>query len=232
MLNAIFAERMNDREPALIVKFHIHGNIEEQPRVVAVNHRLYPAEGVAREAALQALEKWPGAKELVAFYSQYDGFDFCRAYDVRYDKDFPLIEMFAVHELLDLTERYGVDGDRAYAVDFNKSRNLYRGNHSSWIVFGEVNGGANALATFLDGEHAGQIFFIETQPHFNTLRPIAKSFDALLRRMGTDPAAFLRLVRATVCLRGEDHWHGSADIPNQYGFTPVGYLESSSAIKE
>ncbi|TCW80283.1 hypothetical protein C5O80_25985 [Burkholderia sp. SRS-46] len=232
MSKAIFWDRMNDREPALSVKFDIRGNLEEQPRVVAVRHRLYPAEGAARQTVLHALEKWPGASELVAFYSQYDGFDFCRTYDVRYDKAYPLVEMFAAHELRELTERYGVDGDRAHAIDFNKSRHLYRGDRGSWIVFGEVNGGPNALATFLDGEHAGQIFFIETQPHFNTSKPIAKSFDALLQRMGKDPAAFLRLVRATVCLRGEDHWHGNADVPNQYGFTPLAYLESASAIDE
>jgi hypothetical protein len=67
----------------------------------------------------------------------------------------------------------------------------------------------------LDGDHAGGVFFATPQPWFNILRPIAKGFNALLDRIAQDPAAFLRLTRATVVLQGADG--------DNYGLVPGEY---------
>ncbi|RQH04358.1 hypothetical protein D1Y85_18000 [Paraburkholderia dinghuensis] len=227
---------MKDPDPALRVKFHILGGIVEPPRLTPVQHVLWPIanerDKQAREASIEDLSNWPGATELVKFYSQYDGFFFCRAYDVRYDKALPLVDIFGATEIRELTRRYEPGGDRAYSIEHNKSNKIYRGGSGSWIVFGEIDGGPNALSLFLDGEFAGNVFLIQCQPRFNILKPIAKGFEALLQRMGKDPAAFLRLVGATVTLSGEEHWPGFDPGLPQYGFTPLDYLKSILAIEE
>ena len=72
------------------------------------------------------------------------------------------------------------------------------------------------LTTFLDGENAGNVYCLCPQPQFNILRPIARGFYLLLERIAKDPAAFLRLIRATVSFPGDDGYN--------YGYVPVEYL--------
>jgi hypothetical protein len=229
MSKNIFWDRMRDEAPALRVEFGVR-DAKETPRTVAVEHRLYPAADASRESWLGSQAEWPGARELAAFYTSYDGLGFCCTLDVRYDAVLPLIEFVPSAELTGLTARYQPGGDREWAIDGNKSRSLYRhADHGSWIIFAEVQGGPASLALFLDGEHAGHVFLVAPQPRFNILRPIAKGFDALLQRMGKDPAAFLRLVGALVCLRGEERWMGPEGLPNQFGFVPLDYLSQPDA---
>jgi len=106
-------------------------------------------------------------------------------------------------------------------IDLNKSKSLYRGS-ASWLAFAEIDSGPACLTIFLDGDHAGSVFYVTPQPEFNILRPIAKGFHALLIRIADDVAAFLRLVRATVSLRGTD---GAS-----YGFVPVEYLPTTGQV--
>ncbi len=112
------------------------------------------------------------------------------------------------------TGRYSPAGGRAWTMDLNKSKSLYRGS-ARWLAFAEIDSGPACLTIFLDGDHAGSVFFATPQPWFNILRPIAKGFNALLDRIADDPAAFLRLVRATVALRGADG--------GNYGLVPIEY---------
>ena len=127
----------------------------------------------------------------------------------------PLLELKPAESIADFTDRYRPGGDLAWTIDFNKSKNLYRGS-AGWLAFAEIESGPACLTIFLDGEHAGQVFYVTPQPPFNILRPIARGFHALLGRIADDVAAFLRLVRATVNLRGPDGAN--------YGFVPVEYL--------
>jgi hypothetical protein len=130
----------------------------------------------------------------------------------------PLLELKPAESIAGFTHRYTPGGDLAWTIDLNKSKSLYRGS-ASWLAFAEIDSGPACLTIFLDGEHAGSVFYVTPQPEFNNLCPIARGFDALLGRIADDVAAFLRLVRATVNLRGTDGAN--------YGFVPVEYLPPS-----
>jgi hypothetical protein len=216
-----FWQRMADESPCLRVQFG-----DEVPRIVDVWHTLYSQPGAMNEAAPGGWRAQAAGTEIEAFYSRHDGLDFCSTFDVRYDQVLPLVAFVPAARIAELTARYQPGGDRAWAIDFNKSRTLYRGDYShSWIVFAEVGDGPAALVLLLDGEHAGHVFFVTPQPRFNILRPVARGFDALLQRMGKDPAAFLRLVGAHVCLPGDEKMRQDfpPDLPNHFGFKPLEY---------
>jgi len=70
----------------------------------------------------------------------------------------------------------------------------------------------------LDGESAGNVFLLNPEPRFNTLKPIAKSFTSFLDRVAKDPAAFFKLIRAYVTLVGSDK--------QNYGFVPIDYIDN------
>ena len=158
--------------------------------------------------------------EFVEFYENYDGVQFCVTFDSRFDEVRPLLELKPAESIGGFTNRYSLGGDLAWTIDFNKSKSLYRGS-ASWLAFAEIESGPACLTIFLDGEHAGRVFYVTPQPPFNILRPIAQGFHALLGRIADDVPAFLRLVRATVNVRGPDG--------DNYGFVPVEYLPPGPA---
>jgi hypothetical protein len=86
------------------------------------------------------------------------------------------------------------------------------------LAFAEVDGGPSCLTIFLDGENAGNVFLLNPEPKFNTLKPIAKTFNALLDRIAKDPAAFFKLTRAYVTLIGKDK--------QNYGHIPIEYIDN------
>jgi hypothetical protein len=206
-------ERFRDASPALRVKFW--NTPEEEPISVRVSHSLGRKPGAASRANLKSLAEYAGARELRDFYSKHDGLKLCITHDARYGEERPLIELMPAAAIPHFTNRYQPGGDLAWTIDLNKSRCIYRGS-DSWIAFSEIDSGPCCLTLLLDGQKAGSVFYLAPQPRFNILRPIAASFDALLSRIAQDPAAFLRLVRARVAIRGADG--------ENYGFQPIAYV--------
>ena len=216
---AEFLKRLQDRSPALRAKLSWNDENEEAIEV-RVDHQFGAKPDKSGREYIKSLGSYPGAKELVQFYRQFDGLQLCRTFDARVDDTRPLIDFKRASLIQPFTEQYASDGDRGWIIDLRKSSKLYRGT-DRWIAFAEVDSGPMCLTLFLDGDDAGKVFFLCPQPQFNILRPIAKSFYGFLERIANDLAGTLRLVRACVCLRGLDGWN--------YGLYPVEYLPIRSA---
>ncbi len=214
----VFLDRALDASPALRIKFDPES--DEKPQTVKVAHCLGSRPAREGREYLNSLRGHAALAELVAFYEEHDGLQFCNTFDSRHDEVRPILELKPAESLAGFTNRYRAGGDLAWTIDHNKSQSLYRGP-ASWLAFAEIESGPLCLTIFLDGDHAGKVFYVAPQPPFNILRPIAKGFDALLFRIADDVAAFLRLVRATVNLRGPDGFN--------YGLVPVEYLPLGEA---
>jgi hypothetical protein len=213
-----FLERATDPTPALRVKFRPES--DEKPRMIKVEHLLGARPTGQGRDYLNSLANHPALGEFLDFYKKHNGGQLCRTVDSRHDEVRPLLELKPAESISRFTSRYSPGGDRAWTMDLNKSKSLYRGS-ARWLAFAEIDSGPAGLMIFLDGEHAGSVFFVTPQPWFNILRPIAKGFHALLNRIAEDVAAFLRLVRATVTLRGADG--------DNYGLVPIEYRSGGGA---
>lgn len=210
-----FLRLFSDPAPALRIKF---SPSDEHAKTVRVRHSLGPLPDAASCKYLEALLPNQNLSEFCEFYQQHDGAELCTTFDARCGRDRPLLQFKPANSIAAFTNRYAPTGDRGWIIDLNKTKALYR-SPAPWIVFAEIDGGPMCLTTFLNGENAGFIFFAAPQPQFNILRPIAKGFEPLLHRIASDVPAFLRLIRATVCLRG--------DVGQNYGFSPVEYLANA-----
>jgi hypothetical protein len=208
-----FLQLFSHPTPALRVKFRPTDD-HEQARQIRVQHRLGPAADAASQDYLDSLGPFPQLEEFRKFYQTHDGAELCRTHDARYGQERPLLEFKPARSITSFTSRYAPGGDLAWTIDLNKSKALYR-NSAPWIAFAEIHNGPACLTLFLDGENAGFVYYATPQPAFNILRPIARGFQPLLQRIARDLPAFLRLVRATVTLRGKDG--------DNYGFMPVEY---------
>jgi hypothetical protein len=213
-----FLDRALDASPALRFKFDPESG--EIPRTVEVAHRLGSSPVLEGRDYLNSLRGHAALAEFVEFYQNHNGLQFCRTFDSRFDEVRPLLEFRPAESIVGFTNRYTPGGALGWTIDLHKSKSLYRGS-ASWPAFAEIDSGPACLTIFLDGEHAASVFYVTPQPEFNILRPIAKGFNALLGRIADDAAAFLRLVRATVNLRGPDGAN--------YGFVPVEYLPPNPA---
>jgi hypothetical protein len=205
-------DRAADPSPSLRVKFSPKS--DEEPKTIKVEHAFAVRPAGEGRDYLDSLAEYSALSELLDFYDKYNGMQFCRTFDSRYDEVRPLLELKPAESIASFTGRYTPGGGLAWTMDLNKSKRLYRGS-ARWLAFAEIDSGPACLTIFLDGDHAGSVFFATPQPWFNILRPIAKGFNALLDRIADNPAAFLRLVRATVTLRGPDG--------DNYGLVPIEY---------
>lgn len=165
-----------------------------------VSHRLRSPPDIAGTELLTTLNRYDAMQSFCDFYRSHDGMELCRILNPRYDDFRPLLELKPAKDISAFTRRYQPGGDRDFVIDFNKSKTIYR-SANSWIAFAEIGDGPACLATFLDGDNAGAVFYVTTQPEFNILRPIAKNFFSLLERIGKNIAAFLNLIRITVLIQ-------------------------------
>jgi hypothetical protein len=207
-----FLRVFSDPAPALCIKFREEDAVS---KTVQVQHRVGSVAGAAGQGFLDSLQAHPAMGALREFYQAHDGLELCRTFNALRRGDRPMLEFKPADGITAFTARYIPGGDLSWIMDLNKSRAIYRGA-DSWIAFAEVDTGPCCLTTFVDGPNAGCVYFAAPQPGFNILRPIARSFEALLERVAKDLPAFLRLVRATVCLRGDDG--------QNYGYKPFEYL--------
>ncbi len=213
-------ERFGDASPALAARFF--EDTTETPTIVPVEHKLGTEPEQAGTSFLANISAYEAMSELVSFYSNFNGFELCRTFNSRVGDLRPLLELKRAEDICEFTNRYVPGGDLAWTIDLNKTRKLYR-DSSPWIAFAEVDSGPACLTTFLDGENAGAVFYVAPQPEFNILRPIARSFQGLLERIAADVAAFLRLVRARITLRGQDEFN--------YGLKTIEYFPSHKTAK-
>jgi hypothetical protein len=211
-----FLDRAADPSPSLRVKWWPESN--EKPQTIKVEHLPGARPTGAGRNYLNSLPKSSTLCEFLDFYKKCNGMQICRTFNSMHDEVRPLLELKPVESFASFTGRYSPGGDRDWIMDLNKSKSLYRGS-ARWLAFAEVDSGPACLTIFLDGDHAGSVFFATPQPWFNILRPIAKGFNMLLERIAADPAAFLRLVRATVTRRGADG--------DNYGLVPIEYRSAS-----
>ncbi len=210
-----FLKLFSDPAPALRVKFRLS---DENASTIAVRHKLGSAPDTVGLDYLNSIGKHAELQGFRDFYLKHDGAELCSTHDARLGRESPLIELKPARNITAFSRTYEPGGRWAWSIDCNKSKALYRSS-VPWVAFAEIDNGPACLTIFLEGENAGCVFLVAPQPAFNILRPIAKGFQPLLDRIAKDLPAFLRLVRATVSLRGKD---GS-----NYGFQPVGYLANT-----
>jgi hypothetical protein len=217
-----FLDLFSTTRPFLKVKFNVTSH--EDATEVQIENKL--EKQVDKKGVSKLSEICTGTRlnDFVDFYSKFNGFALGTAIAPNNAVKKPLLRQVAVTDLTKFTEQYLPNGKLAWTIDYNKTKELYRSEHKwyrsehKWLAFAEVDGGPSCLTIFLDGENAGNVFLANPEPRFNTSKPIAKTFTALLDRIAKDPAAFFKLTRAYVTLVGKDK--------QNYGHVPVEYIDN------
>ena len=215
-----FLDLFNDPSPALHVKFS--DTPDEEPRKILVKNSLGSSVGWFGKKYLQSISNDPRLNVFFEFYSVHNGLELCKPVHPDNCSKIPLLQLMPAQDISGFTKRYTGKGEWAWIIDLNKSKSIYRGT-DAWVAFARVDKGPSCLTIFLTGENAGSIYLAHPQPSFNILKPIAKTFDIFLDRVAKDPAAFLRLIRSYVSMKGSG--------AHNYGYIPVEYL-SNSNMKE
>ena len=211
-----FLDLFIDPSPALMVSFS--RSAEELSKKILVRHKLNgPCDKKGRHY-LETICKDPQLSDFLGFYLIHDGFEFCIPSLPNASNQSSLLKMIPSNDLPKFSDQYMKKGRWAWTIDLNKTRQLYRGENK-WISFAQIDHGPSCLAIFLDGENAGCVYLVAPQPHFNILKPVAKSFNLFLQRIAKEPAAFLRLTKAYVSIRKTDGY--------DYGHVPMEYLSDS-----
>ncbi len=211
----IFYDLFDTVKPVLRVKFS--ADSDEEATEVQIENQLEKKVDTKGLAKLEALITDARLYDFVDFYSKYNGFSLGTPMLPKNTIKKPMLRQFAVSDLAKFTDQYLPHGKWAWTIDLNKTKMLYRSDQK-WLAFAEVGGGPSCLTIFLDGEHAGKVFLVNPQPHFNILKPIAKTFNELLNRIAKDPAAFFKLTRAYVTIIGKDK--------QNYGHVPIEYVDN------
>jgi hypothetical protein len=209
-----FLDLFNTTRPVLKVKFNI--NSDEKATEVLVENKLERETDIRGLTNLKRICTDVRLIDFIDFYSGYNGFSLGTVLFPENAVKKSLLRQFPVSDLAKFTEQYLPGGKRAWTIDLNKTKTLYR-SEQKWLAFAEVDGGPACLTIFIEGENAGSVFLVNPQPHFNTLKPIAKTFSDFLNRITEDPAAFFKLTRAYVTISGEDQ--------QNYGYVPVEYID-------
>ena len=202
-------------KPVLKVKFS--KNPDELAIEIEIENKLVMQTDFKGLKTLEKICSDSRLNDFLNFYSQYNGFTLGTALAPRNSIKKPLLRQLPLSDLTKFTEFYLPNGKWAWTIDLNKTKEIYR-IEQKWLAFAEVDGGPACLTIFLDGENAGSIFLVNPQPHFNILKPIAKSYNQLLERIAMDPAAFFKLTRAYVTIVGKDK--------QNYGHVPIEYIDN------
>ncbi|HEU4719253.1 MAG TPA: hypothetical protein VFU15_15520 [Bacteroidia bacterium] len=212
----IFSDLFNTDYSILKVKYNVRA--DEAPADVQIKNTLGKKAGTNSITELARICTSPKLKDFVDFYSKHDGFDLATPKSPRNVVKKTLLRQIPASDLEKFTSHYLPGGRWAWTIDLNKTKALYR-NENKWLAFAEVNGGPACLTIFLDGENAGNVFLLNAQPHFNILKPIARTYAGLLDRIAKDPAAFFKLIKAYVVLPGENG--------QNYGHVPLEYVDKN-----
>ncbi|HPS63082.1 MAG TPA: hypothetical protein PLK82_08470 [Bacteroidales bacterium] len=210
-----FFDLFNTDYSILKVKFNV--NSDETPTEVHIENSLGKKTDTNDLIELARICADERLKDFVGFYSDYDGFNLATPKAPQNAVNKTLLRQLPASDIVKFTNQYVSGGQWAWTIDLNKTKAIYR-RESKWLAFAEVDGGPACLTIFLDGENAGNVFLLCPQPHFNTLKPIAKTYTDLLKRIAKDPAAFFKLTRAFVTLYGKDN--------QNYGYVPIEYIDN------
>ena len=210
-----FYDLFKKARPVLNVKFSV--NADETPTEVFIENLLGRKTDMNDHIELARMCRDERLKDFVSFYSDYDGFNLATPIIPRNAVNKTLLRQLPASDILKFTNQYLPGGKWAWTIDLNKTKAIYRAE-SKWLAFAEVDGGPACLTIFLDGENAGKVFLLNPQPHFNILKPIAKTYTDLLNRIAKDPAAFFKMTRTYVTIVGKDK--------QNYGHVPVEYIDN------
>ncbi|TCC93630.1 hypothetical protein EZ428_02345 [Pedobacter frigiditerrae] len=217
--NRTFFDLFGTNRPVLKVKFDV--NSTKEATEVEIENKLDKNIDAKGLRDLEKLCVNPNLNEFFNFYAKCNGFSLGMPVLPKNAQTRPLLSQLPVNDLIKFTELYLPKGKLAGTIDFNKTKTLYRGENK-WLAFAQVDGGPACLTIFLEGEYAGNIFLLNPQPHFNTLKPIAKTFDGFLDRIAKDPAAFFKLTRAYITIIGRDG--------QNFGYLPIAYVDSGGIL--
>jgi hypothetical protein len=209
-----FFDLFNADNPRLKVKFDVRA--DQVPTEVFIKNTLGKKSDAKNLVELSRICTDVRVRDFVDFYAKHDGFNLAIPTSPKNSVKKSLLKQLPVSDIVKFTSQYLPNGKWAWAIDLNKTKSLYRGEHK-WLAFAEVCGGPACLTIFLDGGNAGNVFVLNPQPHFNLLKPIAKTYTDLLNRIAREPAAFFKLTRAYVTLVGKDK--------QSYGYVPVEYID-------
>lgn len=211
-----FFDLFKDQRSALHIKFDVK-SVEESPITVIIQNKLYKQSDSKGSGYINSICTHAQLKEFADFYQVYDGFELATPLEPRNAVKEPLLKQLTASAIKGYTEQYLPGGKWGWTVEHNKTKSLYRGA-DKWIVFAQIDDGPACLTTFLEGENAGNIFLLQPEPKFNVLKPIAKGYNAFLGRIADNPAAFLKLIRASVRINKDDGF--------RYGYVPIEYFDS------
>jgi len=217
--NRTFFDLFGTNRPILKVKFNAISSKEAtEVEVRNLLEQNVDAKGLRN---LEELCIHPALEGFLTFYTKYNGFSLAEPVLPENAIRTPLLLQFPSSHLIKFTELYLPKGKLAWTIDLNKTRTLYRGEYK-WLAFAQIDGGPACLTIFLEGEYAGSVFLLNPQPHFNILKPIAKTFDGFLDRVAKDPAAFFKLTKAYVTIVGRDG--------QNFGYLPIEYVDSGGIL--
>lgn len=218
-----FVRFFNQPKPILKVKFD-EGDVTEDSIDVLIRNGVRLSGKPKDLSGIKWLDQLDDAYELKAFYTWINE---ARLFIPRRPwscESTPLVHFLKPERIEKITELYQPGGKLAHIIDLHKSRKIYRSN-DKWIVFALICGSRpTCLTTFLDGEHAGSIFYLTMDPSLDFLKPIAKSFNSLLAKIQKDPVKFLQLVDAQVPVSRKDGF--------SYTYRPIEYIPSKELIPE
>lgn len=200
--------------PVLKVKFDV--NSAKEATEVQIENRIEKDIDVKSLRNIEEICTHPNLAEFLHFYTKCNGFNLFTPVLPANAQKRSLLSQLPINQLTKFTKLYLPKGKLAWTIDCNKSKTLYRDQHK-WLAFAQVDGGPACLTIFLNGDNAGSVFLVTPQPHFNILKPIAKTFDLFLDRVAKDPIAFFKLTRSYVTMVGQDN--------QNFGYVPIQYLD-------
>ncbi len=218
-----FVRFFNQPKPILKVKFD-EGDAAEEPINISIRNGLRLLGKPKDLSDIKWLDQLDDADELKTFYTWINEAKLFIPRRPWSCESNPLINFLKPEKIEKFTKLYEPGGRLAFTIDLHKSKKIYR-TEDKWVVIALICGDhPTCLTTFLEGEHAGSIFCLTIDPEFNILKPIAKSFNALLEKIQEDPVKFLQLVRAQVSISRNDGF--------SYAYQPIEYFPSKELMPE
>lgn len=213
-MNSGFEKILNDPHPTFNAKFSKNDK-NEVPIKITTKNKFKKSNPKIAGLFFDEHFQQHSVNEIKSFYAIVNGLQLFIPHKTKSCKSIPMITFHDIKTIKQITRQYQEGGERAWTINHNKSKNIYRTN-DQWIVFGTINEGPACLTIFFSGKNSGAVFYLTPQPRFNILRPIAKSFNQFITRLTDNPIRLLQLVRSDFSIRKEDGFN--------YAYEPIEYF--------